>query len=194
MSNLGDFLRKQRGKESLRDFAKRCGISHTHLDSIEKGVDPRTQKPVRITTDTLRNIANGLQVNYMLLAALAEDESTGDTVFFTPAENKIIGNRLKAALLGDRTPLRHHLIQDGTIDEMLAGTYLFTANTLSQIASYVDKPLEYFLQGTGADPDIDFDDFTYAMAGESKELAPEDKKALLDMARLLKEKNAKKKE
>lgn len=38
---LGKAIRKARGDLSLRDYAKKIGISHTHLDSIEKGYDPR---------------------------------------------------------------------------------------------------------------------------------------------------------
>lgn len=34
---LGKAIRKARGDLSLRDYAKKIGISHTHLDSIEKG-------------------------------------------------------------------------------------------------------------------------------------------------------------
>ena len=73
MNKLGDYLRRRRGSLSLRDFAKQCGISHTHLDSLEKGFDPRTGKPVRVTTDTLKNIADGLGVDYLYLSGLAEN-------------------------------------------------------------------------------------------------------------------------
>ena len=41
-----------------------------------------------------------------------------------------------------------------------------------------------------ADDDITFDDFTYAMYNETKELTEEDKDALLNMARILKKKIA----
>lgn len=72
-NKLGDFIRKQRGAVSLRDFAKQCNISHTHLDSIEKGFDPRTGKPVRVTTETLKNLADGMGREFLELAALAEN-------------------------------------------------------------------------------------------------------------------------
>lgn len=52
-------IRQARGSLSLRDFAKKCGISHTHLDSIEKGYDPRTGKPVQVSVKTLKKISNG---------------------------------------------------------------------------------------------------------------------------------------
>ncbi len=69
MNYIGEFIKKYRGETSLRDFAKKCDISHTHLDSIEKGYDPRTGKPVRVTVDTLKKIANamGMSINDLLI-------------------------------------------------------------------------------------------------------------------------------
>lgn len=62
-NNLGEFIKQYRGKQSLREFASKCGISHTHLDSIEKGIDPRSGKAVRITIDTLKKIAKAMNMS-----------------------------------------------------------------------------------------------------------------------------------
>lgn len=69
MNYIGEFIKKYRGDMSLREFAEKCDISHTHLDSIEKGVDPRTGKPVRVTVDTLKKIAKtmGMTINDLLI-------------------------------------------------------------------------------------------------------------------------------
>jgi len=58
-NKLGDFVKKIRNerKLSLRAFGKLCDISHSHIDSIEKGVDYRTGKPVRITNETLSKLS-----------------------------------------------------------------------------------------------------------------------------------------
>ena len=61
-NNLASYIRKYRGNQSLREFAKKCGISHTHLDSIEKGIDPRSGKSVRVTIDTLEKIAKAMNM------------------------------------------------------------------------------------------------------------------------------------
>ncbi|MBP2642928.1 MAG: helix-turn-helix protein [Firmicutes bacterium] len=61
---LGDYVRNKRGEISLRDFAKNCGISHTHLDSIEKGYDPRSGKPVSPNIEVLRKIAKGIGIPF----------------------------------------------------------------------------------------------------------------------------------
>ena len=69
MNYIGEFIKQYRGNTSLRDFAENCGISHTHLDSIEKGVDPRTGKAVKVTVETLKKIANAMNmsINDLLL-------------------------------------------------------------------------------------------------------------------------------
>lgn len=69
MNYIGDYIKKYRGDMSLREFAEKCDISHTHLDSIEKGIDPRTGKPVRVTVDTLKKIAKtmGMTINDLLI-------------------------------------------------------------------------------------------------------------------------------
>lgn len=77
-NKLGDFLRKKRGTTSLREFAKKLKISHTYLDSIEKGFDPRTKKPVRITVDTLSDIAVALDEPFEKLASYSKNEDYVD--------------------------------------------------------------------------------------------------------------------
>lgn len=47
---------------SLREFAALCGISHTHIDSIEKGYDVRSGREVNPTSATIRKLAKALNV------------------------------------------------------------------------------------------------------------------------------------
>ena len=47
---------------SLREFAQKCDISHTSIDTIEKGYDFRTDKPVQIKLVTLQKIAEACNV------------------------------------------------------------------------------------------------------------------------------------
>lgn len=93
MNYIGDFIKKYRGDMSLREFAEKCDISHTHLDSIEKGYDPRTGKPVRVTVDTLKKIANAMNmsVNDLLIQSgdVKIEELNFDNATFNKVENKI---------------------------------------------------------------------------------------------------------
>lgn len=68
---LGEAIRSARGEKSLRQFSREIGISHTHIDSIERGYDPRTGKPVNIGMGTLVKIqrTTGIDVSAFVKAA-----------------------------------------------------------------------------------------------------------------------------
>lgn len=93
---LGKAVREARGDLSLRDYAKKVGISHTHLDSIEKGYDPRTGKPVTISLDTFIKLsdATGIPIEkllFMLKYNLDDLEAIGNkpVASRTPIESMI---------------------------------------------------------------------------------------------------------
>lgn len=62
---LGDLIKKYRttNKLSLRDFAKKCGLSHTYISALEKNIDPRTGKPIAPTLDTVKYISKGMNIS-----------------------------------------------------------------------------------------------------------------------------------
>ena len=85
-------------------------------------------------------------------------------------------------------------VAESTISLYESGKRQPDNDTLQKFADYFDVSVDYLLgrtddinQKTGEE-NITFDDFTYAMYNESKELTDEDKQALLGMARLLKKK------
>lgn len=59
MTKLGNFLKGYRDTHdlSLRNFAALSGLSHTYIEKIEKGSDPRSGKPVVPTINTLQALA-----------------------------------------------------------------------------------------------------------------------------------------
>lgn len=65
---LGKRLREKRGSYSLREFASMLNISHTYLDSLEKGVNPKTGKKPRISLELVEKLAEALNVapDYLL--------------------------------------------------------------------------------------------------------------------------------
>jgi len=65
--SLAELLKKLRSEESLRDAAKRIGISTNYLAILESGVHPRTKKPPKITPETLKKIATAYKYDYMKL-------------------------------------------------------------------------------------------------------------------------------
>ncbi len=105
IDKLSEFVRTKRGNMSLREFAKLCGdISHTQIDSIERGVDPRTGKPVRPTVETLAKIAQGTGVTVAYLAALANGDN--------PPENKKIPKDLKKILEDEEVTLNGRMMSE----------------------------------------------------------------------------------
>lgn len=77
MNKLGKFIKKIREEKdlSLRDLASLCDLSHSYIDSIEKGKDPRSGKPVSPTVDTLGKIAKGLGVSIFELLKYIEPDA-----------------------------------------------------------------------------------------------------------------------
>lgn len=59
---LGDLIKEYRttNKLSLRDFAKKCGLSHTYISALEKNIDARTGKPIAPTLDTVKYVSRGM--------------------------------------------------------------------------------------------------------------------------------------
>ncbi|MGN7403508.1 helix-turn-helix domain-containing protein [Cytobacillus praedii] len=84
MRKLGELLKELRGNESLREASKRIGISHTYLDTIEKGTDKRSGAPVKPTPDTLKLISKAYNFDYEELMKAAgyieEDKSDGSNI------------------------------------------------------------------------------------------------------------------
>jgi repressor LexA len=80
-NNLGKYIKEKRHGMglSLREFGKRCDLSHTHVDSLEKGYDYRTKKPVNITNETFQKLAKGLGVNESFLVDLSLNKDTENT-------------------------------------------------------------------------------------------------------------------
>lgn len=65
---IGEKIRTLRSDQSLREFGKKCDISHTTIDNLEKGIDFRTGKPVQVKMATLEKIANAcnISISYFL--------------------------------------------------------------------------------------------------------------------------------
>ena len=82
-------------------------------------------------------------------------------------------------------------ISTGSMTDWKKGRSAPKVDKLKKIADYFGVSVDYLLgnepkEKTPAEADVTFDDFTYAMYGEAKELTDEDKNMLLEMARMLK--------
>lgn len=81
LKEIGDKLREIRVKKnlSLRKAAEKVGISHTYLNALEKGHDPRTGRPVNPSTRTLMLIAKGYGIPLEELLRMASSEGAEES-------------------------------------------------------------------------------------------------------------------
>lgn len=72
-NKLGTYIYELRAthKLSLRDAAQKIGISHSYLSTIEKGIDPRNNTPVKPTPEVLKFISDAYRCDYNTLMELA---------------------------------------------------------------------------------------------------------------------------
>ncbi|AUM99633.1 helix-turn-helix domain-containing protein [Clostridium botulinum] len=73
MNDLQAFLINKRKelKLSLRNASKLIGISHSYLSTLEKGIDPRNNAPIKPTPETLKLISNAYNTPYEYLMKMA---------------------------------------------------------------------------------------------------------------------------
>lgn len=112
MNEFGEKIKELRGNQSLREAAKNIGISHTYLDSLEKGFDPRSGKERKPTSEIVGKLANyynysyfdlmKLAGNFVPLRDLSEDEIKRQFKYLTEelrSQDKDKENRIKQSLL-----------------------------------------------------------------------------------------------
>ncbi|MBE7354930.1 helix-turn-helix transcriptional regulator [Staphylococcus haemolyticus] len=71
MNEFGKKIRELRGEKSLREAAKDIGISHTYLDSLEKGYDFRSGKERKPTIEVINKISLYYGYSFEELVGLA---------------------------------------------------------------------------------------------------------------------------
>ena len=79
MNELGELLRKLRGKKSLREVSELTQISHTYISDIEKGFRRGTKKPINPSPDTLKKLSEAYHYSYeeiLKVAGYIEDKTT----------------------------------------------------------------------------------------------------------------------
>lgn len=91
MQSLGDIIKKYRldNDLSLREFSKKCGLSHTYIDKLEKGVDPRSQKPVEPTLDALEKISTAINLSLDELLTMLGKINSDNKVILNDQEKDV---------------------------------------------------------------------------------------------------------
>lgn len=106
-------------------------------------------------------------------------------------DTKVIIDRISILSDNKGLSINKALIESGVgksvVDNLKKGS-MPNAGILSKIADYFNVSADYLLGKTNNPnkEDVTFDDFTFAMYEETKDLTEKDKEALLDMAKIFK--------
>ncbi|MED2940697.1 helix-turn-helix transcriptional regulator [Cytobacillus horneckiae] len=123
MSGIGNLLRELRGKESLREASKRIGISHTYLDTIEKGYDKRSGKEVSPSPDTLKLISSAYNYPYKKLLILSG---------YIDDDNEVEDEEKRKATIIDKIKTEFP-----DADPMFNDLASFTADDMEEVYDYI---------------------------------------------------------
>ncbi len=99
---LGDLIKEYRLHNglSLRDFAQRCGLSHTYISALEKNIDSRTGKPIAPTLDTVKYISKGMGISIEDILKVLDDEQEFKINEDAPKCNLTTENKQVLPILG----------------------------------------------------------------------------------------------
>ncbi|MBJ8045973.1 MULTISPECIES: helix-turn-helix domain-containing protein [Bacillus cereus group] len=100
MKTLGMIIREYRQERnlSLREFATRCQLSHSYIDKLEKGIDPRNGKPVEPTLAVIEQIAKAINKDKTnLLEEIGYLNSPND-IKLSPKDERDIARDLEKTL------------------------------------------------------------------------------------------------
>ncbi|MDD3014462.1 MAG: helix-turn-helix transcriptional regulator [Candidatus Gastranaerophilales bacterium] len=88
MNYLGNFLNKKIKEMQIseREISSRCGISHSYINQIIKGVNPRTGKSISPTLSTFEKLSKGLGISADDLQKIARGFSEEEV--FNNEDNK----------------------------------------------------------------------------------------------------------
>ena len=72
---IGAVIKQYRGETniSLRDFAAKCGTSHSYIAMLESGKNSKTGEPIVPTITMLKKIAHGMDMSVSDLIAVCDD-------------------------------------------------------------------------------------------------------------------------
>ena len=88
MNYLGKYLKKKLKeiKVTEREISAKCGISHSYLNQLIKGINPSTKKNISPTLITFEKLSKGLDVSVEFLQRIARGIIQEDE-YFTEEKN-----------------------------------------------------------------------------------------------------------
>lgn len=153
MSNLGELFREIRlsKKWSIRQAAKKMGISYSYLSILEKGVDPRTGKDSNPKPETLKIISKAYDYPYeelMKAAGYLNDDAhlhrKFDLAVFVSNINLLMGKRTIEELSQDIYNKTNYQIKPSQIRSYLNGDIEPFPGTLNILCKYAQVTMDFW--------------------------------------------------
>ncbi|MHC9401693.1 helix-turn-helix domain-containing protein [Staphylococcus epidermidis] len=112
MNEFGNKLKELRGEKSIRETSKNIGISHTYLDSLEKGYDPRTGKERKPTIEVINKISKYYNYDLFELLNLSGLLQSLSELPNTPREvqKKVLSNMIENISNENETEIKNNYI------------------------------------------------------------------------------------
>ncbi len=97
MNYLGRYLKKKLKelKVSEREISAKCGISHSYLNQLIKGVNPSTKKNISPTLATFEKLSGGLEVSVEFLQRVARGKINEED-YFNAESNIAVDNLIES--------------------------------------------------------------------------------------------------
>ena len=98
-SKLGNLLKQLRGDMSLREAGERIGVSHNYIRLLEVGFDPRTQKEIKPSAESLKKFAAAYGYSYEKLMDTAGYLEENDDIPY-----EVVGQAVEIPVLSGISP------------------------------------------------------------------------------------------
>ena len=95
---LGEFIQLYRLQHDLsqRQFSTKCGLSNGYISMLEKGQNPHTKQPLIPTIQSMKRLANGMNMTVQELFSSVDDmpvdisDTTSPAADFTQEERALL--------------------------------------------------------------------------------------------------------
>ncbi|MFZ5986424.1 MAG: helix-turn-helix domain-containing protein [Bacillota bacterium] len=153
MSNLGELFRQIRLSKnwSIRQAAKKMGISYSYLSILEKGVDPRTGKDSNPKPETLKIISKAYDYPYeelMKAAGYLSDDAIShrkfDLALFVSNINLLMGKKTIEEFSQDIHSKTGYQIKPSQIRSYLNGDIEPFPGTLNILCKYAQVTMDFW--------------------------------------------------
>lgn len=141
---LGEVIKKYRKENdlSLRAFASKCGLSYTYISMLERNIDYRTGKPIAPTLDSVKYIANAMNIPIDDLLKMLDSQQE-----FILNKDSSVNNINKIPILGTVKAGYDWLAEENVVDYITIKEHMPNINEFYALRITGDSMLPLLSEG-----------------------------------------------